>query len=415
MIWLLIGYMYLFIHRPFEIWEWLAALRVERVYMLVTIVYWALLAQKNWTTNKINFGIFAFATSVVISTIFSDYVGFENLGIQDWLKLLVFYILVMTSVHRAEDFRTLIIAFVVIAGIYEAHSLREYFLGRGVSRMGTWRMTSINQTLSDPNSLAATTNTFIPMLLPLTVFAKKRWQKIAIFGLLFLFIVVIFYTGSRSGFIALVCLAVGATLCTKYRWKIIPLIIILPILLWGFLPQDLQDRYRTIIDPSAGPANAQRSAESRTEFFWAATKIWKRQPIFGVGPNGFKTASGLGKAPHSLYAQIISDFGTVGVLAITSLIICFGLNYWQARQIYLSIEDDPWSKFHYFVVFACTVGILQLLVLGFAGHNLLRFTWIWFGAFSALGFKFLTERIEELYLLEQDPLKRARSWHNGSE
>lgn len=401
MIWLLIGYMYLFIHRPFEIWEWLGALRIERVYMLLTIAYWAIAVPKRWTPNKINVGIFLFALSFCLSTTFSQYVGFGDQGVQDWLKILVFYILVMTSVSRREDFRLLIVAFIVIAVIFELHSLREYFNGRGVSRMGTWRMIAVNGTLSDPNSLAATTNTFIPMLLPLTVFAKQRWQKLTILGLLFLFIIVIFYTGSRSGLIALACLALGGNLCTKYRWKILPLAVLLPILLWYFLPEDLQNRYRTIIDPTVGPASAQASADSRSEFFWVATKVWKRQPIFGVGPYGFKTASGVGHAPHSLYAQTISDFGTVGVIAFGTLILCFGLNYWQARKIYYTIDADPWAKFHFYVILACSIGVLQLLLLGFAGHNLLRFTWIWYAAFSALGFKFLVQRSQTIQTLDE--------------
>ena len=400
MIWLLIGYMYLFIHRPFEIWEWLGAWRIERIYMLLTIAYWAIAAPKSWTPNKINVGIFLFAVSFFLSTLFSQYVGFGSLGVQDWLKILVFYVLVITSVNRSQDFRLLIVAFIAIAAIFEFHSLREYYNGRGVSRMGTWRLVAVTTTLGDPNSMAATTNTFIPMLLPLTVFAKARWQKLAILGLLLLFMIVIFYTGSRSGFIALACLAIGVVLCTKYRWKLLPLVIILPILLWGFLPEDLQNRYRTIMDPSAGPANAQTSAESRTEFFWKATKIWKRQPIFGVGPNAFKTASGIGHAPHSIYAQVISDFGTVGVIALTTLILCFGFNYWQARKIYYTIDDDPWARFHFFVIVACSIGVLQLLLLGFAGHNLLRFTWIWYAAFSTLGFKFLVERAGEIQALD---------------
>lgn len=397
MIWLLIGYMYLFIHRPFEIWEWIGELRVERVYMLLTIVYWALFAQKSWPANSINIGIFVFAISFCLSTIFSQYVGFGSLGVQDWLKLLVFYVLVITSVNRPQDLRILIFAFMAIATIYELHSLREYFNGRGVSRMGTWRMVGVNQSLADPNSLAATTNTFIPMLLPLTVFAQHRWQKLAILGLLCLFVLVIFFTGSRGGFIALACLVVGIVLCSKSRWKIVPLMFILPILLWGYLPEDLQNRYRTIIDPSLGPANAQRSAESRQELFWAATKVWKREPIFGVGPNGFRAASGTGKAPHSLYAQTISELGSVGVLALTTLLTCFGLNYWEAQKVFKQTDGDPWAKFHFFVILASSVGILQLLLLGFGGHNLLRFTWIWYAAFSVIAFKFLAERNEEIH------------------
>ena len=33
--WLLIGYMFLFIDRPFEVWPWLGDLHVERIYMLL--------------------------------------------------------------------------------------------------------------------------------------------------------------------------------------------------------------------------------------------------------------------------------------------------------------------------------------------------------------------------------------------
>jgi hypothetical protein len=39
--WLLIGYMLLFIHRPFEVWPWLGDLHIERIYMLLTIAAWA--------------------------------------------------------------------------------------------------------------------------------------------------------------------------------------------------------------------------------------------------------------------------------------------------------------------------------------------------------------------------------------
>ena len=40
--WLLIGYMYLFLHRPFEVWPEIGEYRVERIYMLITLVAWAL-------------------------------------------------------------------------------------------------------------------------------------------------------------------------------------------------------------------------------------------------------------------------------------------------------------------------------------------------------------------------------------
>ena len=40
MIWLLIGCMWLFIHRPYEVWPWLAEYHIERVYVIFMICVW---------------------------------------------------------------------------------------------------------------------------------------------------------------------------------------------------------------------------------------------------------------------------------------------------------------------------------------------------------------------------------------
>ena len=85
MIYLLIGYMWLFIHRPFEVWPWMAELRIERVYMLITIAYW-LTQPKSWASNRINKGVGLLVVSFVLSTIASPYVGFGHTIVQNWFQ-----------------------------------------------------------------------------------------------------------------------------------------------------------------------------------------------------------------------------------------------------------------------------------------------------------------------------------------
>ena len=46
MIYLLGGYLWLYVHRPFEVWPALGALQIERVYMIFMLVYWAAAADK---------------------------------------------------------------------------------------------------------------------------------------------------------------------------------------------------------------------------------------------------------------------------------------------------------------------------------------------------------------------------------
>ena len=61
--WLLIGYMFLFIHRPFELWPVLGDLHVERVYILGVILAWAVWPGKTWFPNLQHLAYLAFATA----------------------------------------------------------------------------------------------------------------------------------------------------------------------------------------------------------------------------------------------------------------------------------------------------------------------------------------------------------------
>src|SRR6476660_3937912 len=62
--WLLIGYMFLFIHRPFELWPALGDLHVERVYILGVMAAWAIWPGKRWVPNLQHLAYLAFATAV---------------------------------------------------------------------------------------------------------------------------------------------------------------------------------------------------------------------------------------------------------------------------------------------------------------------------------------------------------------
>ena len=392
MTYLLIGYMWLFVHRPFEVWPWLGELHIERIYILVTLAYWVT-QPKTWTANRVNVGAACLAASITLSTLLGPLGSFASIEAQNWYKLLFFYVLVMTSVREYDDFKVLVIGFVAILGLYELHSLREYFNGRGQERMGIWRMVGVDASLGDPNSFAASVNYGIPMLLPVAALVSKRWQKWAIGGLLMLAVTCIVLTGSRGGFVGLTLTLVTIGLVSKYRWRLLPLLLIAAVLLWASLSDKLRNRYWTLIDPSVGPANAEESAESRKVFFFIAVDIWQHYPIFGVGPGGYPSESGTGMNPHSLYAMTISELGTVGAIAMCVLSAGFFVNFRTAYRIYKSSVSTVDTRFCYFTVCAAGFAALLLLILGFGSHNLYRYTWLWYAAFSSLALRFLLEHV----------------------
>lgn len=395
MIYLLVGYMWLFIHRPFEVWPWLAEYRIERVYMVVTLAYWALFATKTWTPNRVNWGIGLLLLSMLLSTAFSPYTDFSNKALEDWLKVLVFYGLVMTSVRDERDLKILVVAFVAITGVYQLHSLREYLCGRGRYMMGTWRMTGVDSTLGHPNALAASVNYAIPMLYPVMVLAKRKWQVAAVWGLFALACACIFLSGSRTGFAGFALLLVGCAAVSRHRFKLALVLLLCAPLVWMSLSDDLQRRYETLINPEAGPANAQASAESRWTYFKLGIELWKANPVFGIGPDCFRRVNPTGQPSHVLYAQILSNLGTVGFIAWLVLVFAYMGNFFEGRRLACSLPP-PEGEFCRRVCVATTVGLFQLMFLGLGGHNLFWYHWLWFGAFSALALRFLRQRAQAL-------------------
>ena len=68
MVWLLIGYMFLFIDRPFEVWPILGDIHLERAYMLFTMLIWLLSPGKKILPNFQQFAVALFALFEVLRT-----------------------------------------------------------------------------------------------------------------------------------------------------------------------------------------------------------------------------------------------------------------------------------------------------------------------------------------------------------
>ena len=60
MIWFLGGYMWLFVHRPFEYYGLLGELQLERVYMLLMLAFWAVSPGKGLLPNRLHLALALF-------------------------------------------------------------------------------------------------------------------------------------------------------------------------------------------------------------------------------------------------------------------------------------------------------------------------------------------------------------------
>ena len=410
-VWILVGYMWLFLHRPFEIWPIFATIRLERCYMIFTLMAWFAISPKVWNSNRNNIALFFIAFSISISTLLSPYQGFgNNLTTENWFKVFVFFLLLTTSVKTDKDFKVIVTGFTVCFTLYMLHSLREFLNGKGVYRMGIWRMIGVDITMNDPNSFGASINYALPLLLPLLVFAKEQTTKS---GKLMLYLLVLFsfalslfciqLTGSRGAFSVLGVGLLGMTLLSKYRIRILIGFFIVASIVWVTTPERHKIRYISIIDPSvlegANMKGAQASAEGRSVGFWGGINVWQQNLPFGVGPGCYKLTPGKTHQTHQLYSQILSELGTLGAIAYISLVSAVFLNYIQSRILFKKLKDLGREKeglYFHKVSFAATYVFLLLLAMGFGGHNGFRYNWIWYAAFQSLAVSLLKNKVDLL-------------------
>jgi O-antigen ligase len=382
MIWLITIYMWLFIHRPYEVWPRLGELHIAWWYMLATILYWAFFSAKTWNSNRLNLAFLCLAISILASNFLSPFDPGLNMTVDTWLKMGVFYVLVISTVRDEKQLKILVAGFLAAMAIYVAHSFYEFLCGRYEYRMGVARMIGVDITMNNPNAFGATVLYSLPMIYPLWYEARKRWQKFSLIAYVLLACGCILLTGSRSSLVGLVILSILSVSLSKHRFTFaIGLVITLP-LIWIGLREDLKNRYLTLIDPSVGPANAQASAEGRVRGFNDGIELWKKYPLTGVGPECHAIASGGGYQAHNLYGQVLGELGTLGGLSLMFIVACFALNTWEMRTLVSERGAD--YSFSARLIVAVFLTVLLLLVLGWGGHNLYRFTWLWYGAFQAI-------------------------------
>jgi hypothetical protein len=390
MLWLLIGYMWLFIHRPFEIWPALGAIRFELLYMLFTGGVWLLYPGKRWIPNALHRAFFALAGVMIFCCLLSPWAdkGFPILDF--YLKQMVFYVVLVTVVHEEGGLKRVCQAFAVIMTLYMLHSLLDFARGNFHYRMGIVRLLGVDSTMNDPNSFAATL-VYAAALIPAQWAAGSswRWRGFMVFYAM-LIAGCVALTGSRSGFLALGLCAVLAILRSRWRYALGVAALVLAPLLWAALPPKLQNRFETIINPDVGPLNAKVSAEGRLEGFTLGVELWERNPLSGCGPGAWRPATKSLVEAHNLYGQVMGELGTPGVIALAVVIVLF----WRtARAVGRAYKANGWEPdFIYHLGWCLVSALLMLLVTGNFGHNLYRYTWLWYGAFGIVARHIVEQR-----------------------
>jgi hypothetical protein len=392
MIYLMVFYIYLAIHRPMEIWQALGDARPELIFFTTMTLAWAV-AGKRVRSPALLFAIGGMATAFVFSWAMSPWAEKAELVVKNYTLVVVFALIMATAVRDERALYKLVTAFMVVMAIYMLHSVWEYKSGRHVFRMGISRLVGVDHTLGDPNSFGASIVYSMPFLGFFWVHwgrGLKRW----LIGIYLLMAVgCVLLTGSRSSLLGVVVW--GGMLLMQSRHKALAAVLlgVLACSSWFVLPDSLKTRFETIIDPSVGPANAQESGMGRIEGLINGVALLGRFPLTGCGPGAWRPATGSPIESHSLYGQVMGEMGLVGILSFGGLVVTLALHLRKLKRL-----SDPRtgpvpdaSMFH--LARAMGTSLFLLLFLGFFGHNLYRYNWAWYCAFTAIALGVCQERL----------------------
>jgi len=198
--------------------------------------------------------------------------------------------------------------------------------------------------LSDENDLALAMVIILP--LGIGLFRQARSLPGRIFwgigsGMILLTVI---FTFSRGGFLGLAAMGLYWVITSKNKVKAISAFVLAGALVMAVAPSEYWSRMETIKETDQGTALGRRNA------WGAARRMFYDSPIWGVG--GYNAGILLpdylldvapdqrgrewGRAIHSMYFQLLSEFGLIGVLLIGQVLF---LSFRDLRQVlFLSRE-----------------------------------------------------------------------------
>lgn len=400
--------MMIFILRPWEqLLPWLGDIHFERITALILIITIIISHKKQYRFSVQSLLILFFFLALGLSSIFAWDFELSKEPFSVYRNLVVFYFIIFFAIRSWYDLLFMLMSYIFTMTVYLAKAQWEFFIhGQHRFDMGVYRMVGIENTFGGPNNLAMSIVISLPIFLFIWSirndlcqdwpgFLKKWFPRILIVYFL-LAISSIILTNSRSGMLGLILFILFSTLKGQGFFKKIGYIIsglFLLFIIWEFMPQESQNRFRTIWDPDSGPANAQQSAEGRFEGFHAGINMYKENPVTGVGIGNFTAyrrskLDGVDLEAHNLIGQLLGETGTIGLLAFLFMIGTIFINVFLIKR-YVKIYNNPRVVQQLNFAIAARNSLILLLFLGMFGHNLYRFNWLWLAAFCDLTLIFI--------------------------
>lgn len=310
-----------------------------------------------------------------------------NRGISELIKAVVFYYFTVGFIDSERSLQKLVLAFVgcqlfrVMEPLY-LHVTEGYW--GSYASMANWeyldRLSGAPYDIVNPNGLAFIICSVLPFLYFL---ARLSWaHRLAFWIFSPLCVYALALTGSRTGFLGLVVIALGIVAKSKRRTLAIVTIALATVVAFPMLSADMQDRYLSIF--GLGEKN-EGTAEGRVAGLSEDFRVAMRRPLFGHGLGTSREANanfGIEDKPaHNLYAETAEEIGFIGLIILLLFIKSIFSSFRRCREAYL---NKPRGTVLTSVVDALQVWLFVNIVFSFASYGLSSYEWYLLGGFSVV-------------------------------
>jgi probable O-glycosylation ligase (exosortase A-associated) len=404
----LLAYLIIFSLRLAELVPALEPLRPEKTVGLLTFGLLVLMQVKRhgglaFDASRQTKHFYFLILAAFLSVPFAYYRGGAMEGVVDFIKLLVFYLLIVHLVNTRARLRGFVYLHCALVGYLAVDSTVRYATGALLHAQGIDRALGATSIASGPNELGATMATTIPVFLLLGLSRGRGPVRNLLLIGLGLMVFTLILTGSRSAFIGFI--ASFGYFAWQSRHRVLFMIagVLMVAGLFAVMPEQYKGRYSTITRSELDGSSMER------------IKVWKKgmqmvadRPLTGVGVHCFGAANAYTYSTgrpswlesHSLYVQVPAEMGLIGAFAFFSFMFAFlRLNRRASRQ--LADEDDDWD-FERALIQGMFAGYVALLFTGIFGHSMMRETWYLYAALGLATLRIYVDARPDL-----DPEKRA--------
>lgn len=281
------------------------------------------------------------------------------------IKLALISFFIVVSVEKVKDLQ--VIVFFLLLAWFKIGS--EGAIGWATGSLmwenqGVQRLHGASAFVGHPNSFSAFGVGCLAFSIYLFKGFQNKWLKIMMAGLIVFSFIIIIFTGSRSGYVAVLLAAIYMFFqMKKGKIKVMVTTLIMLVALAPLIPEQYFERFESIYTGKEAEGN---SSNTRTVIMTDALKIYAKYPL-GIGIQAFSSVRidmfGRFQNVHMLYLEVLTNIGPIGFIVFLVFIMrLMRLNRFNIEQTsFLDTSQVNYDKLLFLNMLS--KGILAFLVL----------------------------------------------------